>query len=116
MRCSIGSCSQIHLFQTRMEVLFAEELEYEFDETTRSDEVISPGGIKKQLMLKRMKEREEEKATSKFSSCVLPRNPKTKSTPYLSSFKTMLETACQARLRTKFSIFSREQRMLNWVD
>ena len=83
MRCSIGSCSQIHLFQTRMEVLFAEEREYEFEETTRSDEVISPGGIKKQLMLIRMKEREEEKATIKF----LRTPPKPKGEKYALSFK-----------------------------
>ena len=66
-----------------MEVLFAEEREYEFEEITRSDEVISPGGIKKQLILKRMKEREEEKATSKF----LRTPPKPKDEKYALSFK-----------------------------
>ena len=66
-----------------MEVLFAEEREYEFEETTRNDDVISPGGIKKQLMLKRMKEREEEKATSKF----LRTPPKPKYEKYALSFK-----------------------------
>ena len=66
-----------------MEILFAEEREYEFEETTRSDEVLSNGGIKKQLMLKRLKEREEEKAIGKF----LRTPPKAKDEKYALSFK-----------------------------
>ena len=66
-----------------MEVLFADEREYVFEETTLSDEVISPGGIKKQLMIKPMKEREEEKATGKF----LRTPPKPKDEKYALFFK-----------------------------
>ena len=83
MRSTIGSCSQIQLFQTKMEVLFADEREYEFEETTRSDEMLNPGGIKKQLRLKRKKEPGAEKATGKF----LRTHPKPKDKKYAPSFK-----------------------------
>ena len=87
-----------------MEVLFADEREYEFEEATRSNEVISPGGIKKQLIIKRMKEREEEKAIGKF----LRTPPKPKDEKYALSFKfqNYVENCLQGEVQNKiFNLF-----------